>query len=116
MYLFDGVFKSEFLEHGSELCHKLTQPTEDVILARNARLRQNPGAIRDLGQGQEGGTWGRQVASIPLLHWHIALRRGFDLESKDRAIREKELFRFLQTPLGQQSIIREKPTNRIVKG
>lgn len=116
MALFDGLFVSEFEEHGSEICHKLTQPTEDIILSRNARLRQNPGAIRDLGQGQEGGTWGRQVASIPVLHWHIALKQGFALEHKDKQIREKELLRFLQTPLGRQSIIQEKPNNRVIGG
>jgi len=47
----DEVFRSEFhyQEHTGELTHKLTQPSEDLILQRNAELRKNPGVIQDLG-------------------------------------------------------------------
>jgi len=104
----DEIFRSEFLEHGTELCHKMTQPTEDMILARNARLRNNPGALHDLGKDNEGGTWGRQVASIPLIVWDKALRNGFDLNSRDSKVAEKELLRFLQTTDGKMCLVQGK--------
>lgn len=99
------VFKAEFFEHGTEIAHKVTQPTEDIILARNARLRLNPGSINDLGKGQEGGTWGRQVASIPLIIYTEAKRNGFDLDSKDKKVAELEMIRFLKTPKGMACLV-----------
>lgn len=105
----DEVFRSEFhfQEHTQELTHKLTQPSEDLILNRNAELRKNPGVIQDLGAQGPDGTWGRCVASIPLNHWEWALRNGFELNKGDAEHRSKELFRFLQTEKGKECIIRE---------
>ena len=82
----DSVIKSEvhYQDHTGTLTHKTTQPTEDLILERNAELRKNPGVIRDLGQGQSGGTWGRQVASIPFILYDKAIRDGYKLNSKDQ--------------------------------
>lgn len=103
-----GVLKSEFhMDNDMRLVHKITQPTEDVILARNARLRNNPGAIRDLG-AKSGETWGRQIASIPenLLLW--ASKNGYDIYNKDADIRSREIFRFLQSDKGKPCLIREK--------
>ena len=101
----DGLFKSEFIEHGSELTHKLTQPTEDMILARNARLRSCPGVVNDLGKGSEGGTWGRWVASIPELNYNAAIKAGYDLNAKDPKRRAAEMNRFLATPIGRECLI-----------
>jgi hypothetical protein len=101
------VFKSEFIEHCDTITHKLTQPTEDLILARNARLRQNHGAINDLGKGAEGGTWGRQVASVPLILWEKAKRNGYDLDSKDKEIREREMMRFLDSVEGRMCLVHD---------
>jgi hypothetical protein len=101
----DGLFKSEFIEHGSELCHKLTQPTEDMILERNKRLRNNPGAINDLGKGNEGGIWGRWAASIPELNYNAAIKAGYDLNAKDPKHRAAEMTRFLATPIGRACLI-----------
>lgn len=105
----DEVFRSEFhfQEHTEELTHILTQPTEDLILNRNAELRKNQGAIQDLGAQGPGGTWGRCVASIPFSHWEWAKRHGYELDSGDGEHRSKELFRFLQTEKGKECIIRE---------
>lgn len=88
--------------------HVITQPTEDIILERNKQLRQNPAALRDLGQGSEGGSWGRLVATIPenLLIW--ASRNGYDVFCKDNDISSKELFRFLQSEKGQACLVRER--------
>jgi hypothetical protein len=103
----DGLFKSEFIEHGTELCHKLTQPTEDIILERNKRLRNNQGAINDLGKGNDGGTWGRWVASIPEIDYNMAIKAGYDLNSKDPKLRTAEMNRFLATPIGRACLIQE---------
>jgi hypothetical protein len=103
----DGLFVSEFLEHGTELAHKLTQPTEDMILARNKRLRSNAGAINDFGKGNEGGTWGRWVASIPEIHYNMAIKAGYDLNAKDPKRRAAEMNRFLATPIGRDCLVQE---------
>lgn len=103
----DDVFKSDvhYQDHTDELTHKLTQPTEDLILDRNRELRKNKGAIRDLGEGSEGGTWGRQVASVPLIIYERAIRDGFELNSKDTKHAGEEMNRFLQTPLGKTCLV-----------
>jgi len=103
----DEVFKSEFhyQEHTGELTHKLTQPTEDLILDRNQELRKNKGVLNDLGHGQEGGSWGRQVASIPMNIFEKALREGFELNSRDKTHGEQEMNRFLQTPMGKACLV-----------
>ena len=70
-----GVIKSEIIMGSDDQLHHLqTQPAEDLILNRNAELRKNPGVIRDLGAQGSGGTWGRQVASIPEIMYHAAIR------------------------------------------
>ena len=100
--------KFHFQEHTEVLTSILTQPTEDIILARNAELRKNPGVINDLGKGSEGGTWGRQLASIPEIMFYSAIGKGFDLLSKDKDIAAKEMQRFLATPDGQLCLVQGK--------
>jgi hypothetical protein len=102
------VFKSSLVyqSHEDILYHELTQPSEDIILARNAELRKNPGCIRDLGENQDGGSWGRQVANIPMIILNKAVRDGYDLLSKDATVAEKELYRFLQSDIGKLCLIR----------
>jgi len=103
----DQVFKSDlhYQEHTGVLTHKLTQPSEDIILNRNAELRKNKGVIKDLGAGSEGGTWGRMVATIPLNILEKAKREGYDLDSTDKDFASKELFRFLNTPIGKACMV-----------
>ena len=78
----DQVIRSDihYQEHTGELTHKTSQPTEDLILARNAELRKNPGVIKDLGT-QSGESFGRQVASIPFIMFEKAIRDGYDLNN-----------------------------------
>lgn len=104
----DGVFASKlhYQEHEDTLYHELTQPTEDLILARNADLRKAPDALHDLGANSEGGTWGRQVASIPFIIYDEAIRNGFALNHKDADIAGKEMHRFLQTEKGRMCLVR----------
>jgi len=108
-------FKSEFIEHCNTITHKLTQPTEDLILARNARLRQNPGVINDLGHKAEGGTWGRQLASIPLILYDKAKRNGYDLDSKDKETAEREMLRFLDSVEGCACLVHDNTAKSATK-
>lgn len=101
------VIKSDihYQEHTGELVNRTTQPTEDIILDRNAELRKNAGSIRDLGKGQEGGVWGRQVASIPFIVYEKALRDGYELNHRDKEHAGKEMNRFLQSIEGRACVV-----------
>lgn len=101
----DEVFRSNLVyqDHEDKLYHETTQPTEGAILERNKELRKNPGALRDLGSGDN--TWGRQVASIPLIMYEKAIRDGYDLNNRDASIATKEMMRYLQSPEGQLCLV-----------
>ena len=86
------------------LTHKTTQPTEDLILNRNAELRKNPGVIQDLGK-QSGKTWGRMLASIPFILFEKAKRDGYELSHPDKEHRSNELFRYLQSEDGKKCLV-----------
>ena len=103
----DNVIKSDihYQEHDGTLTHKTSQPTENLILDRNAELRRNPGVIRDLGHGSIGGTWGRQVASIPIIIFEQAKRNGFDLSNTDAKFAANEMQRFLRTEIGKTCLV-----------
>lgn len=107
----DEIFKSELSFEHDHLVHKLTQPSEDVILERNKRLRNNTGAINDL-KDEDGESWGRMLCSIPFIIWNKAIKDGFDLNSKDSTIANKELYRFLQTDIGKACLVRDKDGNK----
>lgn len=101
-----GVIKSEIIMGSDDKIHHLqTQPTEDLILNRNAELRKNPGVIHDLGAQGSDGTWGRQVASIPEIMYHAAIRNGYQLNSKDKDTAAKDLFRFLRSEEGKKCLV-----------
>lgn len=103
----DEVFRSEvhYQEHTGVLTHKVTQPSEDLILTRNAELRKNPGVIRDLGAQSKDGTWGRMLASIPFNMYEAAIRAGYALDSKDGKHRSNEVFRYLKSEEGQKCLV-----------
>ena len=98
----DPVIRSRihYQAHTDTITHVMDQPSENHILERNAEIRKT-NALGDL-------SFGRQVASIPLIMWERAKRAGYDLESKDSKIAEKEIFRFLQSDLGKQCMVRDK--------
>lgn len=104
----DGLFQSriKYQAHEDKLYHALSQPTEDLILGRNAELRKNPGAVNDFGKGTQ--SWGRLVASIPFIKYEQAKRDGFDLDCKDQQIAQQELNRFLKTTEGRMCLIQGK--------
>lgn len=105
----DGVFTSKFhfQEHDGQLTRSLDQPGRNTILARNAELRKNPGAILDLGS-QSGGTFGRQVASIPMITFYEAIAAGYDLISIDKDVAAREMNRFLRSPEGKACLVQGK--------
>ena len=117
MAIHEGPISQEFhyQPHTGVLTGIQKQATEDIILARNAELRKNPGALRDLGQGEEGGSWGRQLASIPFIMFERAKRDGFDLANTDAKFAAKEMRRYLATPEGQMCMV-QAPDKRIYTG
>lgn len=103
----DEVIKSELYWEGDLLIHKQTQPTENIILERNNELRKNTGVIRDI-KDESGETWGRMVASIPIVLHSWALKNGYDFYSKEKGRAGKEILRFLQSEQGKKCMVRDK--------
>lgn len=103
----DQVIRSDlhYQEHDGVLTHRTIQPSEDIILHRNAELRKNPGVIQDLGAQGSEGTWGRMVASIPFIMIEKAVRDGFELNHTNSEHRSKELFRWLKTEEGKTCLV-----------
>lgn len=101
----EGVINSKITFEQGHIVHETTQPSENIILERNAKLRNNVGAIKDLG-ADSGETWGRQIASIPLIMFNKAVRDGYQLNHSNTAFANKELFRFLQSTEGKLCLIR----------
>ena len=106
MKVFDGQFTTEwrYQEHDGTLTRIYDQPSATRILERNAELRKNPGAILDLG-AQSGGTFGRQIASIPEIVFYEALHTGYDLLNSDKVIAEREMNRFLRSGIGKACLV-----------
>jgi hypothetical protein len=101
---FDGVMQSKlhYQDHEDKLYHQVTQPSESLILERNKRLRNNPGALGDL-------SFGRQLASIPFILWEKAKRDGYDLH--DTA----SMMKWLQTEDGRKCLVTDK-SNKYFSG
>ena len=105
----DSVIKSEihYQEHTNTITHKTSQPTEKLILERNAELRKNPGVMHDLG-AQSRGSFGRMVASIPIIMYEKAIRDGYDLNNKDTKFARLEMTRYLKSPEGRMCLVQGK--------
>lgn len=103
----DEVIRSDvhYQEHTGVITHKTSQPTEGIILNRNANLRKDAGALRDLGSNEEGGSYGRQVASIPFIMYEKAIRDGYQFNEGDAEHRAKEMHRFLQSDEGKLCLV-----------
>ncbi len=93
-----------YQEHTGTLTNITTQPTEKLILDRNAELRKSPKIIQDLGAQSEGGAWGRQIASIPFIMYEKAIRDGYQLNATGK-FREEEMHRYLKSEEGQQCMV-----------
>lgn len=72
----DGVLVSEYKTqpHEGILYRNMTQPTRDLILARNAEMRKDPSVIRDL-------TFGRHYLRIPVLDFEM-LKKKYPILAK----------------------------------
>lgn len=87
---FDGVFLERFRyqPHEGKLYRELSQPSRSLILERNAQLRREPGAVRDL-------SFGRLALTIPLEDWAELREKYPDLASKDPGIKSAAWKRFI---------------------
>ena len=94
-----GVIRSQIVyqPHTDELIHARTQPTENLIYERNKELRDND-LMSDL-------SFGRCVASIPIIAWERAIRAGYAVNSKDQDIAGREIHRFLQSEEGKKCLV-----------
>jgi hypothetical protein len=87
---FDGLWLERFRWQPSEgvLYRELSQPSRDLILQRNAELRKQPGALRDL-------SFGRLALTIPLEDLDALRAKYPDLASRDAGIRSAAWKRFI---------------------
>lgn len=70
----DGVFQSKLVyqDHEEKMYHQTTQPTEKMILHRNAELRKNEGALKkNLSM--------HYMAEIPMVMVEKARRDGYEI-------------------------------------
>ena len=99
----DGVLVNTLHCTGhNEVTGVITQPSQKLILQRNAELRKNPGSLRDL-------SFGRQIASIPLLDY-LALRAKYPklADRSDAKRYSAELIRVLKMPENKEFLVRNK--------
>lgn len=93
----DGQFRSRIVSHEAtgEVGHICEQKDRNLIFERNKRLRQNPGALRDL-------SFGRWVASIPFEDWDYFLKLNPGYRQMDKDQRQAAIMNFLRAdPIGQ---------------
>lgn len=96
----DGVFKSEIKLEDGILHRKLTQPSEELILERNKRIR-NECIIGDL-------SFGRQVACIPLNDYEMLCRKYPDLVKGDAKQKAARLHKILSSSEGKKYLVQDK--------
>jgi hypothetical protein len=99
-FVVDGEYLLEYKhDTASNVMHRrMTQITEDIILARNYEMRKNPGILNDL-------SFGRKMASIPLGLWEAAKRKYPELNAPDNETRQKALLKFLKTEEGKKCLV-----------
>jgi len=85
-----GVWLEEFFyqPHEGRTYRRLSQPSRQLILDRNATLRQIPGAVRDL-------SFGRLALTIPLEDLETIRDKYPDLRSKDPEIKRRAWHAFI---------------------
>lgn len=93
----DGQFKQRIVSHAptGEVGSITVQKDRDVILERNKKLRQSPGALKDL-------SFGRLVATIPFEDWHNFLKNNPGYRQMDKEQRQAAIMNFLKfDPIGK---------------
>lgn len=99
----DSGIQTEFITHAHEpgkIYTKRTQPTEDIILNRNQRLRiEKP--LRDL-------SFGRHVACVPFNEYMILKEKFPELASKDAELKTKAWAKILKNPDYKHLLVQDK--------
>jgi hypothetical protein len=96
----DEVFKVQYERQGDKMVRAMTQPTEELILRRNKKLRQNPGVLKDL-------SFGRLVANIPLNDLEALKRKYPELAHGDAELRSLTMMKILQMPEYKKFLVQE---------
>lgn len=88
----DDVWLSQYrvCPHEQKLYRKLTQPTRNLILNRNAELRKCPGAVKDMG-------FARQSLSIPVEDYEMLKKKYPVLVNGSNAERTKFYKKFIKS-------------------
>lgn len=88
----EGEYKLDYkvCPHENKVYRQMTQPSADLILARNAELRKNPGVINDL-------SFGRYHLSIPLNDFEMLRRKHPELRSSDNSVRTAWYKKFIKS-------------------
>lgn len=101
----DGTLFADFKLQGDELVRRVRQPTEDRILDRNAELRKNPGALRELSfMGLE--------LTIPALHYERLIRTNPDLHSRDAETKTRAWRKFFGSSAADPYRVRDRYRSR----
>ena len=99
----DSGIRTEFITHAHEpgkVYTRQTQPTADIILNRNQRMRiEKP--ERDL-------SFGRHVACVPFNDYQILKKKYPDLNSKDGKVKTAAWAKILKDPDNRKYLVTEK--------
>lgn len=100
----DGVVQYEVITHAHEpgmVYTKQIQPSEDIILERNQRLRNESGSTKDLG-------FGRLVATIPIITMMEWEKKYPELTKGDAKMRSQFLIGLLKQTENKKFLVRDK--------
>lgn len=95
--------RKEIVTHAHEpgkVYARMYQPDRKVILERNQRLRNTPGAVKDL-------SFGRFLASIPLEDYYRLQREHPELRSGDAKVRSQKMLALLRDPENRKFLVQE---------
>lgn len=99
----DSGIRTEFITYAHEpgkIYTRRTQPTEDVILKRNQKMR-NELPEKDL-------TFGRHVACIPMIAYMKFKKQYPELSSKDQDLKNRTWAKILKDPANKKYLVRDK--------
>jgi hypothetical protein len=102
----DGVFVAELYTEDDQAIQRLTQPSRELILERNARLRNEPETLKNLDFA------GLQL-TIPEIDWYILVRKYPDLKSTAQEVRRIAWQKFFAS--SESDPYRVRPRNLITQ-
>ena len=101
----DGVLFADWRMQGGELVRRIRQPSEDRILDRNAELRKNPGALREL-------SFAGLELTIPELHYLRLIQERPDLHSSDAETKTRAWRAFIASSDADPYRVRDRYKSR----